>query len=168
MPTTAPFRLTHNNHVPRPNSQMASPFEQHFDTNYVPTSRELDTLKVLAEEEQTVIDAIDAEIVQLTEIRATHARRVGRHRALASPVRRLPDDIVLAIFFEFLTLAVLRTSVTTSTRCSVTFDPCPTKTKNTSVFELTAVTVLVLSGGGNVNLKSVSFPVVNSIVVCCD
>jgi hypothetical protein len=32
-----------------------SPFTRHFDTNYVPTSPELDALKVLIKEELTVM-----------------------------------------------------------------------------------------------------------------
>ncbi|TEB21052.1 hypothetical protein FA13DRAFT_1800406 [Coprinellus micaceus] len=76
------------------------PFTQHFGTNYVPTSPELDALKVLIEEEFTVIDGIDAEIAELMSKEETHIQRMGKHWALASPVRRLPDDILLSIFLE--------------------------------------------------------------------
>ena len=102
--TAAPFRLISNDHLHRPNSQMASPFEQRFGTNYVPTSQELDRLQILIEEENSVIDGIDAEIDELMMKREIHIQRMGEHFALASPVRRLPDDIVLATFLESLAL----------------------------------------------------------------
>ncbi|TEB37039.1 hypothetical protein FA13DRAFT_1622969, partial [Coprinellus micaceus] len=80
-----------------------SPFTQHLDTNHVPTIEELETLKVFIAEQQRVIDVIDAEIAELMR-RATCIQSVGKLRALASLVRRLPDDILLAIFLQSLAL----------------------------------------------------------------
>ncbi|TEB37043.1 hypothetical protein FA13DRAFT_1787307 [Coprinellus micaceus] len=81
------------------------PFAQHLDTNYVPTSQELDELKALVAERELVIDGIDAEMVELERKRTVNAQYAQRLRALSTPVRRLPDDILLSIFFELLALA---------------------------------------------------------------
>jgi hypothetical protein len=90
--------------VPIPQMEAPSPFTQHLDTNYVPTTEELEKLKVFIAEQQGAIDVIDAEIAELMRRRATRIQCAGKHRALASLVRRLPDDILLAIFFQSLAL----------------------------------------------------------------
>ncbi|TEB21160.1 hypothetical protein FA13DRAFT_876707 [Coprinellus micaceus] len=89
-----------------------SPFEQHLDTNYIPTSEKLNGLKALVEERQVIIDAIDADIAdlerrkaELKRKRAAHAQYVRRHSDLATPVLGLPGGILLAILVELLTLA---------------------------------------------------------------
>ncbi|TEB37045.1 hypothetical protein FA13DRAFT_1572367, partial [Coprinellus micaceus] len=88
-------------------SQMEVPFPlaRHLDTNYVPTSEELDNLKALLVERQVVIDAIDAEIAELERKRMKEVQYAERIRELTTPIRRLPDDILLTIFFESLALA---------------------------------------------------------------
>ncbi|TEB37047.1 hypothetical protein FA13DRAFT_1567496, partial [Coprinellus micaceus] len=72
---------------------------------YVPTAQELDTLSIFIEQQHAMIDAIDAEISGLTRKRAAHLRCVDRHQALTSLVRRLPDDILVTIFLEWLASA---------------------------------------------------------------
>ncbi|TEB37062.1 hypothetical protein FA13DRAFT_1787316 [Coprinellus micaceus] len=74
------------------------PFTQHLDANYVPTSQELDEFEALVAEREAIIDAIDAGMVELERVRTANAQYVRRLRTLGAPVRRLPDDIVLAIF----------------------------------------------------------------------
>jgi hypothetical protein len=81
------------------------PFSQHFDTNYIPTSEELDELKALVAEGEAVIDGIDAEMVELERKKTTKAQYVRKLRALGTPIRRLPDDILLTIFFGSLDIA---------------------------------------------------------------
>jgi hypothetical protein len=81
------------------------PFTQHLNNNYVPTTQELDELEVLVAEREAIIDAIDAEMAELERKRTANAQYVRRLRTLGAPVRRLPDDIVLTIFFESLVIA---------------------------------------------------------------
>jgi hypothetical protein len=66
---------------------------------------ELDVLDACIEEREAVINAIDAQIASLEKERKVNLQYVRSHRALVSHVRRLPDDILLVIFFGSLALA---------------------------------------------------------------
>ncbi|TEB21631.1 hypothetical protein FA13DRAFT_1642505, partial [Coprinellus micaceus] len=80
----------------------ASPFSQYFNTNYTPTSAELSGVRELISNDQSAVDDLDASIAQLVAHRELYAQRIQSHTALAGPVRRLPPEILAAIFLDSL------------------------------------------------------------------
>ncbi|KAF5332452.1 hypothetical protein D9611_005447 [Ephemerocybe angulata] len=86
-------------------SDSLSPFAHHIHTNYVPSDSETNQIKALIQTRQQVIDNIDSELEELLArvnglygLRDEHCTYIHEHYALISPVRRLPDDILSAIF----------------------------------------------------------------------
>ncbi|KAJ7457441.1 hypothetical protein FB451DRAFT_1274899 [Mycena latifolia] len=86
-----------------------SPFADKLDTNYVPSDFELDQLRALLAEPMDELARIDAQIDemkiairQLKTMRASLNAEIEAHRALISPMRRVPQDILLEIFFACL------------------------------------------------------------------
>ncbi|KAF6749270.1 hypothetical protein DFP72DRAFT_544275 [Ephemerocybe angulata] len=86
-------------------SDSLSPFAHHIHTNYVPSDSESNQIKALIQTRQQVIDDIDSELEELLArvnglygLRDEQSTYIDEHYALISPVRRLPDDILSAIF----------------------------------------------------------------------
>ncbi|KAK7001365.1 hypothetical protein R3P38DRAFT_3284217 [Favolaschia claudopus] len=81
---------------------MESPFAHRFGTNYVPTDEEIDQIKLdlllLSEE----LARIDERIRELSEQRAKIRAYIEPRKALISHSRRLPMDILEAIFLACL------------------------------------------------------------------
>ncbi|KAJ7457440.1 hypothetical protein FB451DRAFT_1274898 [Mycena latifolia] len=86
-----------------------SPFADKLDTNYVPSDLEFGQIRVLLAEPMDELARIDAQIDemkiairQLKTMRASLNAEIEAHRALISPMRRVPQDILLEIFFACL------------------------------------------------------------------
>ncbi|KAJ8073934.1 hypothetical protein PM082_012213 [Marasmius tenuissimus] len=84
------------------NLDIETPFARVLNTNHIPSNEELDTLKniILGPEEQ--IRKLDEEISRLQATRQALREFVNSHRALLSPRRRLPAEILASIFVECL------------------------------------------------------------------
>ncbi|KAJ6460143.1 hypothetical protein C8R47DRAFT_1243045 [Mycena vitilis] len=89
--------------------KMVSPFAQILHTNHVPSEREtLEIKEFLAEPEQELaqiddqIDSLENVIHGLMNRRDVLRETVDPHRAILSPFRRLPKDIVQEIFLACL------------------------------------------------------------------
>ncbi|KAF6757090.1 hypothetical protein DFP72DRAFT_1168388 [Ephemerocybe angulata] len=90
---------------------MATPssFLACLGTNYAPTDEEVIVLKDLISERERLalrlnarIDELRAELLTVMDIRSQHLQFIEGHRAILSPIRRVPDDILLAIFLASL------------------------------------------------------------------
>ncbi|KAF6744893.1 hypothetical protein DFP72DRAFT_1018347 [Ephemerocybe angulata] len=77
---------------------MDLPFQQHFNTNYVPEDYEVQDIKTLIRHRQVIVDRIDEEIRALTERRNAHADIIHKYSELVSPIRRLPAGILSTLF----------------------------------------------------------------------
>jgi F-box-like len=73
-------------------------FEDRFGTNYAPTRDEIRAIQELVDAVEPLIVSLDAEIEALRQGRATCASFVTCHRALLSPIRQMPPDILRTIF----------------------------------------------------------------------
>ncbi|KAJ3542064.1 hypothetical protein NMY22_g3643 [Coprinellus aureogranulatus] len=89
-----------------------SPFAALLDTNYVPTPSELDAIQQLLGKKQLVVDVIDAQIAELERrkqeleaVKGVHIEYIAKHHRLTTIVRRLPTDILCAIFLTSLSLS---------------------------------------------------------------
>ncbi|KAJ7797542.1 hypothetical protein B0H14DRAFT_2466872, partial [Mycena olivaceomarginata] len=88
---------------------MSSPFASRLGTNYSAQDKEIDQIKALLVEPcqklkdlDDEIDAMRKALDKLTEERDTISAYVEAHKALLSPFRRLPRDIIEAIFMACL------------------------------------------------------------------
>ncbi|KAJ7354565.1 hypothetical protein DFH08DRAFT_934014 [Mycena albidolilacea] len=88
---------------------MSSPFASRLGTNYSAQDKEIDEIKALLVEPcqklkdlDDEIDAMRKALDNLTEERNTLSAYVEAHKALLSPFRRLPRDIIEAIFMACL------------------------------------------------------------------
>ncbi|KAF8200047.1 hypothetical protein K438DRAFT_1823110 [Mycena galopus ATCC 62051] len=88
---------------------MSSPFASQLGTNYCPQDAELSQIKAFLVEPRLRLNRLDAEIAvlrkaldKLADERDTLNTYVEAHAALMSPVRRLPIDIIEAIFVSCL------------------------------------------------------------------
>ncbi|KAF7376874.1 hypothetical protein MSAN_00105000 [Mycena sanguinolenta] len=84
---------------------MASPFVSRLGTNYCPTDEELLEINALLVEPTLRLKGLDGEITklqkaidQLAEERSRVAAYIEAHKALISPVRRLPLDVIQELF----------------------------------------------------------------------
>ncbi|KAF7376788.1 hypothetical protein MSAN_00096100 [Mycena sanguinolenta] len=84
---------------------MASPFVSRLGTNYCPTDEEILEINALLVEPTHRLKGLDDEITKLkkaidklAEERSRVAAYVEAHKALLSPVRRLPLDIIQELF----------------------------------------------------------------------
>ncbi|KAF8213950.1 hypothetical protein K438DRAFT_1802613 [Mycena galopus ATCC 62051] len=82
-----------------------SPFVNRLNTNYAPSDSELFEIRALLVAPAEELARIDAQINemeitlgQLKEQRASLKRPIDAHRALISPIRRIPQDVLLEIF----------------------------------------------------------------------
>ncbi|KAF7346537.1 hypothetical protein MSAN_01881800 [Mycena sanguinolenta] len=86
-----------------------SPFTNRLDTNYVPSPSEILEIRSLLVDPLEEIARIDAQIEEmelaLTELREKRAllqQPIDAHKALISPMRLIPHDVLLEIFFACL------------------------------------------------------------------
>ncbi|KAF7374640.1 hypothetical protein MSAN_00348900 [Mycena sanguinolenta] len=86
-----------------------SPFTSHLNTNYVPSDSEVLEIRARLVEPADELARIDARIeemeialVQLKEERALLKTPIDAHRALISPIRRIPQDVLIGIFLACL------------------------------------------------------------------
>ncbi|KAJ7643750.1 hypothetical protein FB45DRAFT_861347 [Roridomyces roridus] len=76
-------------------SLVDSPFADKLNTNYAPSDSEVEQLRALLQEPL-------AELARLDAKRASLQAGIEAHRALLSPIRRIPEDIVREIFISCL------------------------------------------------------------------
>ncbi|KAH6911005.1 hypothetical protein BKA70DRAFT_1146351, partial [Coprinopsis sp. MPI-PUGE-AT-0042] len=76
----------------------ATPFKDRLSTNYIPSDDETIAIQKLIEAVEPQIDSLDAEIETMKQRRAIYASFVADHRALISPIRHMPPDILHNIF----------------------------------------------------------------------
>ncbi|KAK6996923.1 hypothetical protein R3P38DRAFT_3068506 [Favolaschia claudopus] len=88
---------------------MVSPFVQHLGTNYCPLDDEVLEIRSLIAEPTRQLLVLDEEISQLqksieklTDKRKTLSGYIEEHKALISPIRRIPQDVLSEIFFACL------------------------------------------------------------------
>ncbi|KAF8139179.1 hypothetical protein K438DRAFT_1880396 [Mycena galopus ATCC 62051] len=86
-----------------------SPFANRLNTNYVPSDSEILQIRALLVDPSNELAHIDAQIkemefalTQLKEQRGSLERPVDAHKALISPMRHIPQDVLLEIFFSCL------------------------------------------------------------------
>ncbi|KAJ7486226.1 hypothetical protein B0H11DRAFT_1861760 [Mycena galericulata] len=86
-----------------------SPFADRLHTNYTPSDPEMEQLRVLLEEPTNELARVDAQIAEMDvligQLRAKQASlqaKIVAHRALMSPIRRAPLDILQEIFLACL------------------------------------------------------------------
>ncbi|KAJ7364912.1 hypothetical protein DFH08DRAFT_840291 [Mycena albidolilacea] len=82
-----------------------SPFADRLNTNYIPSDSEIVEIRTLlaypADELARVearIEELEIALSQLKELRASLKTPIDAHRALISPWRHIPQDVLLAIF----------------------------------------------------------------------
>ncbi|KAJ7364909.1 hypothetical protein DFH08DRAFT_1073427 [Mycena albidolilacea] len=82
-----------------------SPFADRLNTNYIPSDSEIVEIRTLLMDPTDELARVEArieemEIVlsQLKELRASLKTPIDAHRTLISPLRRIPQDVLLAIF----------------------------------------------------------------------
>ncbi|KAJ7785186.1 hypothetical protein DFH07DRAFT_699116, partial [Mycena maculata] len=81
---------------------MESPFAQHLDTNYTPSDTEIKWIKSHLLPHILEVSRLDALIQDLSVRRDKTQEYIDAHRALLTPVRRLPPEIVQEIFLACL------------------------------------------------------------------
>ncbi|KAJ7443021.1 hypothetical protein FB451DRAFT_1437980 [Mycena latifolia] len=98
-------RLLRLTAAPWPHPIMSSPFTSKLGTNYCPRGEEIAQIRTLLVEPTLQLKRLDDEIAvlqkaldKLTEERTGISAYVDAHKALISPVRRLPLDIILEVF----------------------------------------------------------------------
>ncbi|KAF7348307.1 hypothetical protein MSAN_01784400 [Mycena sanguinolenta] len=86
-----------------------SPFANRLNTNYVPSDSEVLEIRALVLDPSaeiaridTQIEALEITLGQLKEQRAALKGPIDAHKALISPMRRIPQDVLLEIFFACL------------------------------------------------------------------
>ncbi|KAJ7513056.1 hypothetical protein B0H11DRAFT_1843504 [Mycena galericulata] len=77
---------------------MDSPFAQHLHTNYAPSDSEIKWIQSHIEPHTVEVARLNALIQDLSAQRDETQEYIDAHKALLSPVRRLPPDIVQEIF----------------------------------------------------------------------
>jgi F-box-like len=75
-----------------------TPFQEQLATNYVPNKEETTTIQNLINEVEPQLISLDAEIEAMKARRTVLASFVDEHRALLSPIRQMPPDILRSIF----------------------------------------------------------------------
>ncbi|KAJ7367325.1 hypothetical protein DFH08DRAFT_660258, partial [Mycena albidolilacea] len=82
-----------------------SPFADRLNTNYIPSDPEIVEIRALLEgpanelaQVETQIEQMKIALSQLKELRASLKAPIDAHRALISPLRRIPQDVLLDIF----------------------------------------------------------------------
>ncbi|KAL0569358.1 hypothetical protein V5O48_012609 [Marasmius crinis-equi] len=88
-----------------PNTLFPSPFSHVLHTNYFPSKQEAQMMDSLLQEPQQRLDDLNAHITRLEETlervrgeRDTLRTHIEDHRALLSPFRRFPEDVLREIF----------------------------------------------------------------------
>ncbi|KAF8195629.1 hypothetical protein K438DRAFT_1826258, partial [Mycena galopus ATCC 62051] len=86
-----------------------SPFANRLNTNYVPSDSETLEIRALLVDPEAQLARIDAQIKeventldQLKTQRASLRQPIDAHRALISPIRRIPQDVLIEIFLSCL------------------------------------------------------------------
>ncbi|KAJ2915552.1 hypothetical protein MD484_g4883, partial [Candolleomyces efflorescens] len=88
---------------------MSSPFTHHFNTNYVLSDNEVVTIRGLISQGKMIMDDIqqrkgapERELRELENRWKAQKREVEGHKALLSPIKRIPVDILSSIFLAAL------------------------------------------------------------------
>ncbi|KAJ6508526.1 hypothetical protein C8R45DRAFT_1208185 [Mycena sanguinolenta] len=81
---------------------MDSPFSSHFNTNYVPSSEEIEIIQKYLVSHAKELARIEARIFELSAQRDKIQAYIDSHKALISHPRRLPPDILRVIFVSCL------------------------------------------------------------------
>ncbi|KAJ3509029.1 hypothetical protein NMY22_g16431 [Coprinellus aureogranulatus] len=104
--TTSPWIIMQSN----------SPFEQYYDTDYVPTPSQRGEIDAVIEEHRVMLDGIDAQLEELDRLRSEleekrtfHSKVIARHHNLTSSVRAVPTDILTIVFLTLLTVSDQKT-----------------------------------------------------------
>ncbi|KAJ2915549.1 hypothetical protein MD484_g4884, partial [Candolleomyces efflorescens] len=84
---------------------MSSPFSHYFNTNYVPSDHEIVTIRELISRGKMIMDDVKRrkeelqhEWRELKKSWEVQKREVEGHKALLSPIKRIPRDILSSIF----------------------------------------------------------------------
>ncbi|KAJ7910543.1 hypothetical protein B0H13DRAFT_2011981 [Mycena leptocephala] len=81
---------------------MQSPFQEHFNTNYVPTDAEIERIRAHLAPHDAELARLESLIHELSIQRDRVKDYIGPHMALISHPRRLPQEIVEEIFLDCL------------------------------------------------------------------
>ncbi|KAH6914797.1 hypothetical protein BKA70DRAFT_1557168 [Coprinopsis sp. MPI-PUGE-AT-0042] len=75
-----------------------TPFQTRLGTNYVPSEKEITQIKQIVSQVDTTATQIDNEMEALKAKQVAYSSFAAAHRALLSPLRRIPSDILVTIF----------------------------------------------------------------------
>jgi hypothetical protein len=88
---------------------MLSPFAHQLNTNYVPSDNEIVAIRSLVRKGEATLNDIERrteeleqELIELRERWEAQKREVDEHKALLSPIKRIPVDILTSIFLAVL------------------------------------------------------------------
>ncbi|KAJ7919486.1 hypothetical protein B0H13DRAFT_245365 [Mycena leptocephala] len=88
---------------------MDSPFQDNLGTNFVPSDPECERIRDFLKDAQKQVTDLTEELARLDSLRKELSQKreqlkqfIDAHLALVSPVRRLPEDIIRAIFLASL------------------------------------------------------------------
>ncbi|KDR77069.1 hypothetical protein GALMADRAFT_246253 [Galerina marginata CBS 339.88] len=79
-----------------------SPFHPYFGTNYVPNDDEIAQIKSILSDKEEKLRVLGIELRRIQSLSDEISREVEEHRALVSPLRHLPTDILQEIFVSCL------------------------------------------------------------------
>lgn len=77
---------------------MDSPFQSHLNTNYTPSDEEIKKISTFLVEPLSKLSRLDSQINDLLKERNALKKSIEAHRALMSPFRRLPCDLIREVF----------------------------------------------------------------------
>ncbi|KAK7031033.1 hypothetical protein VNI00_013823 [Paramarasmius palmivorus] len=86
-----------------------SPFHHVLQSNYAPSQEELKEIEALISEPEKQVQLLNEKISQLQAERNRLQKFIDNHRALLSPARRLPRDIIAEVFLHCLPVDQLPT-----------------------------------------------------------
>ncbi|KAJ7364916.1 hypothetical protein DFH08DRAFT_1073434 [Mycena albidolilacea] len=97
--------LEEDDQGPEPCMHHESPFADRLNTNYIPSDSEIVEIRTLLADPvdelarvEARIEELEIALSQLKELRASLKTPIDAHRALISPMRCIPQDVLLAIF----------------------------------------------------------------------
>lgn len=77
---------------------MESPFQSHLNTNYTPSNEEIKKIAKFLVDPLSKLSRLDSQIDELLKERNALKESIEAHRALMSPFRRLPCDVIREVF----------------------------------------------------------------------
>lgn len=136
---------------------MTTPFASVIGTNYIPSKDEIGELRTFLVEPQIRLSQLESEIARLQDLlesvfleRDSVKEYVDAHRALMSPIRRLPPETLSEIFTHCLPD---RYAVRDTSEAPVLLTKVSRHWRHTAISTPALWTLLLISLPGNINLQ---------------